>query len=783
MSTSSSGTPVTVRIASLATNRWQQTTEPIKAAPKIDLGGHIYEEITIPDFVKTIWGLDDALAKTINGHTFTLLEDAVQEYERILIDPSKREPHLHLPFRRVSTQLLKDVCDAVGVSYDEIKNGFWDGDGNATINNRFSSRKPDMANTDAPSEKNMMWQLVRAVLEFKKTKKIRSALETIHEDSISSRVPSKEPPPNPSRSRKEPKESSRRSRPRKKKSTAEPSTSTGFSSVSSGGSALTNGSDICSGSKRSFDAALGEDNSTNATNKRPRTKDLNSDQLQLATYALECLAASSRHYATGILIDGFTVSLWCYDRTAVLRSASFDWNKGEGVSQFALTLFALSQCSMKDAGFDPNVYHLEIPEGEDALIDASSVTEVTTPTKTMEGLCFRYPPTLGMPDYVFRIQKILYTYRAIIGRGTFVASVRAAIVGATMKEDLFALKQSWQYQAREQEGRMIGKLYERLPEYWKKRLPEVIFYAKFSAGDLGLPHTQLDAVTADCSVEGAQERDLHVMVSRLYQNIWMAKDVEEFKRVFLDCLECHYHVYETGKVLHRDISENNLMIFRPPAAAAQAVDDEFEGKLDVGFDASVDGKDSERTTQSHGILNDFDMAAEITDGVAHSTNSHHRTGTLPFMARELLGVTNPEHLYRHDLESFFYILIWAAVHYDFKNQSRSYKVRKVLLRWVSPETAKSAKAELYSGDYFLEELAPCVRPEFKELWESWIIPLREMFRKAFNWCDGARIEKIPFNIQTLDGRITFSKFMETIGESPRGLKSEMEGEAALATMK
>ena len=38
----------------------------------------------------------------------------------------------------------------------------------------------------------------------------------------------------------------------------------------------------------------------------------------------------------------------------------------------------------------------------------------------------------------------------------------------------------------------------------------------------------------------------------------------------------HYHVYETGQVLHRDISENNLMIFGPSTIA----DDESEGKLD-----------------------------------------------------------------------------------------------------------------------------------------------------------------------------------------------------------
>ena len=124
---------------------------------------------------------------------------------------------------------------------------------------------------------------------------------------------------------------------------------------------------------------------------------------------------------------------------------------------------------------------------------------------------------------------------------------------------------------------------------------------------------------------------------------------------------------------------------------------------------------AERALESRGILNDFDMAMEITEGVPHSTNAHHRTGTLPFMARELLGVTHPEHLYRHDLESFYYILVWAAMQYVFKKREISKKVRKVLLPWISTVTAKSAKAELYSGDYFLDELALCVRFEFKGL--------------------------------------------------------------------
>ncbi|KAF8657534.1 hypothetical protein AX14_007873, partial [Amanita brunnescens Koide BX004] len=43
----------------------------------------------------------------------------------------------------------------------------------------------------------------------------------------------------------------------------------------------------------------------------------NQNHLQLARYVLECMAAASRHYATGVFVDRFNISLWYYDRAIV----------------------------------------------------------------------------------------------------------------------------------------------------------------------------------------------------------------------------------------------------------------------------------------------------------------------------------------------------------------------------------------------------------------------------------------------------------------------------------
>ena len=66
-----------------------------------------------------------------------------------------------------------------------------------------------------------------------------------------------------------------------------------------------------------------------------------------------------------------------------------------------------------------------------------------------------------------------------------------------------------------------------------------------------------------------------------------------------------------------------------------------------------------------GILVDFDVAVILEkDSKLSPPFSDHRTVTAPFVAHELLNTNiSVTQTYRHDLESFFYVLIWIAVGY------------------------------------------------------------------------------------------------------------------------
>ena len=85
-----------------------------------------------------------------------------------------------------------------------------------------------------------------------------------------------------------------------------------------------------------------------------------------------------------------------------------------------------------------------------------------------------------------------------------------------------------------------------------------------------------------------------------------------------------YWLYEVPKILHCDISLNNLMLHK-------------EGD------------------NVYAVLNNLDLAvsADIT-----SMSLNHCMGTKLFMEIDLIYPDPMEHMYHHDLESLFYVLVW-----------------------------------------------------------------------------------------------------------------------------
>ena len=64
-----------------------------------------------------------------------------------------------------------------------------------------------------------------------------------------------------------------------------------------------------------------------------------------------------------------------------------------------------------------------------------------------------------------------------------------------------------------------------------------------------------------------------------------------------------------------------------------------------------------------GVFNYFDLSL-----IQNVPSGRERTGTVPFMALELLTAEaiqgEIEHVYQHDAESFIWVLTWVSLRYD-----------------------------------------------------------------------------------------------------------------------
>ncbi|KAI9801986.1 MAG: hypothetical protein M1825_003042 [Sarcosagium campestre] len=154
---------------------------------------------------------------------------------------------------------------------------------------------------------------------------------------------------------------------------------------------------------------------------------------------------------------------------------------------------------------------------------------------------------------------------------------------------------------------------------------------------------------------------------RVISEFTSVKELLESER---DAIKVHRSLCLEGNILHRDISSNNIIITKPEKA------DGFKG-----------------------MLIDLDLAKEIG---SDPSGARHPTGTMQFMAVQVLRGT--DHTYRHDLESFFYVLIWMCARQSWSNGFGGRQTppeRSLLRRWEIgslQEIAQNKKGDMHADN-------------------------------------------------------------------------------------
>lgn len=125
-----------------------------------------------------------------------------------------------------------------------------------------------------------------------------------------------------------------------------------------------------------------------------------------------------------------------------------------------------------------------------------------------------------------------------------------------------------------------------------------------------------------------------LVISPAGQALSKFESVSELLTALRDAIKAHRSLYIQGKSLHRDISEGNIIITDPKKAD--------------GFTE---------------MLIDLELVKKVDSG---RSDARHQTGTMEFMTIEVLRLVS--HTYRHDLESFFYVLLWMCARRTWERQ-------------------------------------------------------------------------------------------------------------------
>jgi len=195
----------------------------------------------------------------------------------------------------------------------------------------------------------------------------------------------------------------------------------------------------------------------------------------------------------------------------------------------------------------------------------------------------------------------------------------------------------------------------------------------------------------------------------------------------------HHDLFEKTGVLHRDISPGNLMV------------------------------DAFKPTQ--GVLIDLDFAARVD---AHGNPSEGETfphaGTLQFRAFELITLEKPtKAYYRHDLESFFYSLMWIQNHYKdgkkFDGPEASRFDFDFNRSWDSTQSDRHGFLLCFKLAGF--ELNPT------SLRDQWLIPMWRLFGTALKAETAAFLSHKEGRGELLDqetfgGRVTYETFVKIL---------------------
>ncbi|KAI0962162.1 hypothetical protein AcV7_001063 [Taiwanofungus camphoratus] len=573
---------------------------------------------------------------------------------------------------------------------------------------------------------------------------------------------------------------------------------------------------------------LDESSESNPPPKRRRTykhrkpkfdsegrEELTKNDLQAMKYVNELLSHGIRSYSSGFIVRETSMTLWYADRTGLVESQPF--NMFYSSQLLLLVVAAIRKAHLSSLGVCP---FLKFPSSKFDSYDGAKLVlprAIDANDQAMEELEFN----VTVSD-----DRSVFTAYGAIGRGTTVVPIEAT--GKTKKvlgEEKLVAKISWPSKARKGEDYIIKKvrrgLYDGKPKYLK-HVVDLKYSLMCTEEKMKLPRASMGKLEG-FGVLSMEMRICRTLILKAYLPLEQVNSPDEFKTVFVDTVRAHHYVWQTSGILHRDISVNNIMFYREDGRVIGVLCDwdlamiksepELPPEVKFIIPSTQEGNTGEEAIEGEGNSDSEESADETTSGgeeLQHvvtdtiqdghadrvgaeteqnnNTNdsqhpkARYRTGTGPFMALDLLSPGDtPMHLYRHDLESFFYVLVWFCVTFRPKTHKVGY-----ISSWQRHSLVEIGDAKLHflmeSSTYEMI-LAPAHR-SYVEILTEWVQDLRPLFLKVSNarsniqelrlWLQtairrGDQEEETSLRTQLVEAEaaresmITYEDFMKRIG--------------------
>ncbi|KFZ02079.1 hypothetical protein V500_00447 [Pseudogymnoascus sp. VKM F-4518 (FW-2643)] len=488
----------------------------------------------------------------------------------------------------------------------------------------------------------------------------------------------------------------------------------------------------------------------------PGSDTLSKTWRDLARYAREVFfAQDTRRFVLGFTLCGSVMRLWEFDRLGGIASSPFDINQ-DGL-QFVSVVLGYLRMNKTQLGFDPTILeadgerYIEIMRHgrkERLVIDETMkragcvagrattcwkahLADDDTRAPLVIKDSWQYPERDEEGELLREAtdKEVVNVARHYCHETVHVAGERDDVRGNVRRNLDISKATNYFVQRKKAEGSMLPPKPSGMDSSRRGRSTADTINRKRSSSSLNAPLPPKKRTCSSSPTKREQTPSTHnrirrrVIVRDYGTPIYKASSCVAMIAALEGCIEGYESLHDRGSMLQRDVSIGNLMM-----------NEDVDNPSWPSF------------------LIDLDLA--IRSEREEPSGARSKTGTRAFMA---IGVLLGEkHSFMHDLESFFWVLLWICIHYNGPTEKPTVVHR--FDKWNFSDTEELAESKkgavVHEGD-FKRMIEENIRPYYKSL-QPWLNRLRKVV-----FPNGGRWEK--------EDRGLYSRMKEVLRETQRDL--------------